>query len=118
MAFQSPHDILEIWSQERTRLFASFKFGEIAGSTYCSVANLSDSMLRLSWDSLGNSQGELAVPLADTALDFDHLRKSEIPSGLPHLTEGETCLRLSRNSDEWCILLTIRSMESEYPRLG
>lgn len=118
MAFQSPADLLEIWVQQHTQLFASFKFGEVAGSTYCIVAAFGDSTLRLSWDSLGSSQGELTIPLADTALAFDHIGTSEIPSGLSHLTEGETCLRLTRNPDEWCILLTIRSMETEYPRLG
>ena len=113
----SPRALLDNWATEKDRLlFASFSFGGVTGSTYCSVTSVSDSELRLSWESAGTYRGELIIPF--TELSFDDVRKNEIASGVTQFSPNETCVRLARGADEWCILVTTRALETEYPRLG
>jgi hypothetical protein len=113
----SPRVLLETWATEKDRLlFASFNFGGVTGSTYCSVSGVSASALHLTWESAGTYRSELIIPFTDLA--FDDVQKNEIVSGATQFSPNETCLRLSRGPDEWCVLVTIRALETEYPRLG
>jgi hypothetical protein len=113
----SPRALLETWATEKDRLlFASFNFGGVTGSTYCSINDISDSELHLLWESAGTYRSELIIPFTDLA--FDDVQKNEIVSGATQFSPNETCLRLSRGPDQWCILVTIRALETEYPRLG
>jgi hypothetical protein len=113
----TPRALLETWATEKDRiLFASFNLGGVTGSTYCSVNSVSDSALRLSWENFGTYRGELIFPFSEVA--FDDVASTGITSGKTQLNPNETCLRLTRGADESCILVTIRSLETEYPRLS
>lgn len=103
MSPSSARSLLNIWSNDSSSLFVSFKSGECCGSTRCVIAH-SDSNIKLSWVS-DFSPGELVVSLETASFEIDVVRIGKLLSGASRMGEGELCLSIKFPSGDWLLLV-------------
>jgi hypothetical protein len=104
MSETSARNLLGLWADKSFPMFISFKFGDSSGSTRCVIAELSTSILRLSWE----PHGELIVPLEKASFDISKVDPTEVLSGSDWLGKGEECVSIVLPSNDWCLLVMMR----------